>query len=153
MFKGIVLHWTAGNYYPSEYDKKFYHYLIDKDGKVYKGLYQPTDNLNCKDNKYAAHCRGYNTGTIGVAICCRKDEKTQPTEEQIKSMCMLVSNLCKTYKIPIDKVQTHCEISPNRKIDINELPYLSLKGNKTVADYIRQKVRYYDNEKGTDFIQ
>ena len=32
--KRIIIHWTAGTYYPSEYEKEHYHFLVDKDGKV-----------------------------------------------------------------------------------------------------------------------
>lgn len=143
MFKGIVLHWTAGNYKPCQEDLEAYHYLIDGDGKIHKGKYKPEDNLNCKDGKYAAHCGGYNTGRIGVAICCMKDKNTQPTPEQIATMCRLSATTCHQLDIKIEQVQTHCEISPNRKIDINEIPYLGLKGNKVVGDYLRNEIRKY----------
>ena len=29
MVKRIVFHWSAGRYYPTEFEKKFYHFLID----------------------------------------------------------------------------------------------------------------------------
>ena len=45
-FKRIVLHWTAGGYYPNKVEKDHYHYLIDKDGKVYEGNHKCEDNLN-----------------------------------------------------------------------------------------------------------
>ena len=32
--KRIILHWTAGGYYPTNFEKKFYHYLFDKEGKI-----------------------------------------------------------------------------------------------------------------------
>ncbi len=34
MVKRIVLHWSAGRYYPTEFEKNHYHYLIDAEGKV-----------------------------------------------------------------------------------------------------------------------
>lgn len=141
MFKGIVLHWTAGNYKPCLEDLEAYHYLIDKDGKIHKGKYKPEDNLNCKDGKYAAHCGGYNTGRIGIAICCMKDNKTPPTLIQIAVMCGLAASTCKHFNIDVENVQTHAEISPSRKIDINEIPCLNLKGNKVVGDYFRSEIR------------
>lgn len=143
MFKGIVLHWTAGNYYPCSVDLLHYHYVIDKDGKFSRGKYTPEDNLDCSDGRYAAHCKGYNTGRIGVAICCRKDLNTQPTKEQIDTMCRLAAILCKEFNISVENVQTHAEISPNRKIDINHIPCLNIKGNKTVGDYLRKEIKTY----------
>lgn len=141
MFKGIVLHWTAGNYYPCEYDKEYYHYLIDKDGKIYKGKYSPEDNLNCKDDRYAAHVGGYNTGRIGISICCRKDLKTLPTKPQIEVMCKLASELCIKYNISPDNVVTHAELSPNRKIDINDIPCFSVKGIKSCGNFFRTRIK------------
>lgn len=141
MFKGIVLHWTAGNYYPCEYDKEHYHYLIDKDGKIYKGKYSPEDNLNCKDGKYAAHAGGYNTGRIGISICCRKDLKTLPTKAQIEVMCKLASELCLKYNIPSENVVTHAELSLNRKIDINEIPCFEIKGIRNCGKFFRTRVK------------
>ena len=66
MVKRIVLHWSAGRYYPSEFEKKYYHYLLDADGHIYSGVYKPEDNDNCNDGNYAAHTGGGNTGSIGV---------------------------------------------------------------------------------------
>lgn len=69
MTKRIILHWTAGTNYPNTTDLQHYHFLIDKDGKVYNGVYTPEDNLNCYDGKYAQHTGGGNTGSIGIAVC------------------------------------------------------------------------------------
>lgn len=33
--KRIVIHWTAGLYYPTDYEKQHYHFLVDKNGKVH----------------------------------------------------------------------------------------------------------------------
>lgn len=143
MFKGVVLHWTAGNYYPCEWDKEHYHYLIDKDGKIHKGKYKPEDNLDCTDGKYAAHSGGYNTGRIGIAICCYKDASTPPTPEQIQAMCTIAASTCREFNIPVENVKTHAELSPNRKIDINQIPCLKLHGIKTIGDYLRNRIDTY----------
>ena len=75
--KRIIIHWTASRYYPNDYEKHFYHYLIDKDGKVYNGYYTPEDNLDCSDGKYAAHTGGGNTGSIGIAMCAMAGFKSK----------------------------------------------------------------------------
>ena len=69
MVKRIILHWSAGRYYPSEFEKRYYHFLIDVEGNVYSGLFKPEDNDNYLDGKYAAHTGGGNTGSIGVCLC------------------------------------------------------------------------------------
>ena len=46
--KRIIIHWTAGGYYPTEYEKEHYHFLIDKDGIIHNGKFRPEDNEICK---------------------------------------------------------------------------------------------------------
>lgn len=155
MFKNIVFHWTAGSYYPCSTDLKAYHYLFDKDGKGYAGKYTPEDNLNCNDGKYAMHCGGGNTGRIGLAVCCRKDVNTPPTQAQVEAMCKRAAQLCNIYGLQPSDCITHAEFglqnpktSSAGKIDINDLPYANKSGVKAVADYLRNKVQvYYDRIK------
>lgn len=150
MFKNIVLHWTAGGYFPNMTDKKHYHYVVDKDGKEYTGDCTPTDNLNCNDGKYAAHCGGGNTGRIGIAICCCKDINIPPTQKQVEAMCKLAAQLCFTYKLKPADCITHAEFgqrypktSSSGKIDINSLPYAKISGIKACGDYLRNKINWY----------
>ena len=42
--KRIIIHWTAGGYYPTTAEKEVYHFLVDKDGKVYNGKFAPENN-------------------------------------------------------------------------------------------------------------
>lgn len=150
MFRNIVLHWTGGNYSPCPTDIEHYHFIIDGDGKVHKGTYSPRDNENCTDGKYAAHCGGGNTGRIGIAICCRKDLNTLPTQKQVEAMCNKAAELCALYGISPDRVITHAEFGqqkPNTssygKIDINSIPYAGKEGIKECGDYLRNKVLWY----------
>lgn len=150
MYKNIVLHWTAGAYYPCNIDLRAYHYVVDKDGITHKGLYKPSDNLNCKDGKYAAHCGGGNTGRIGIAICCKRDGNTPPTKLQIEALCHLAASLCITYGLQPNECITHAEFgithqytSSFGKVDINEIPYTNLKGIKECGDYLRNKINWY----------
>ena len=150
MLKGIILHWTAGSYFPCAVDLASYHFIIDKNGKVYQGKYTPRDNENCTDGKYAPHCGGGNTGRIGIAICCRRDTKTPPTQQQIEAMCHLAAECCIKYGILPSKIQTHAEFGrehPNtssaHKIDINSIPYANLSGVQSCGDYLRNKTNWY----------
>ncbi|MBI3909678.1 MAG: N-acetylmuramoyl-L-alanine amidase [Armatimonadetes bacterium] len=65
----VILHWTAGTYEVSDLDRQHYHFLIDGAGKVHRGRYSLADNASCRDGRYAAHTRGMNTGSAGIAIC------------------------------------------------------------------------------------
>lgn len=152
-FKNIILHWTAGNYYPCSVDKEHYHYVIDKDGNVHVGKHTPNDNLNCMDGNYAAHCGGGNTGRIGIAICCRKNIYMPPTRRQVEAMCSLSAQLCLTYGLQPKDCITHAEFgaanyktSSFGKIDINSLPYAKVSGIRETGDYLRNKIQWYYNK-------
>ena len=153
MYKNIVLHWTAGNYRPCSEDLKHYHYLVDVDGNIISGKYEPKDNLNCTDGKYAAHTGGSNTGRIGIAVCCRKDEKTLPTRKQIEAMCNFAAKLCSIYGLNPNDCITHAEFGKNHpttssygKIDINSIPYANIFGIESTGKYLRNKIQWYYNK-------
>ena len=155
----IIIHWTAGIYYPSEYEKEFYHYLVDKDGIIHNGHYKPADNLSCADGNYAAHTGGGNTGSIGVAMCSMYGFKNQNncgnfpiTNIQFESCMNLCAKLSEEYKIPVSpsNVMTHYEFGKNNpkttshgKIDIIYLPPYPWVAKDDVGSFIRTKIRWY----------
>lgn len=161
--KRIILHWTAGGGSPNSLEKKYYHYLIDSNGKVHSGIFTPEDNEDCSDGKYAQHTGGGNTGSVGVALCgmagfnSRSNTGRYPvTKVQCEKMFKFVSELCEKYNIPItsQNVMTHYEFglkhpktSSAGKIDIIYLPpYPDVERNK-IGDFIRSKIRWYANVK------
>ena len=167
----IILHWTAGGYYPNNTDLQHYHFLIDRDGNVHNGVHKVEDNLNCNDGNYAAHCGGGNTGAIGITLCgmagYRNKNNTGKyfiTRKQCESMFKLCAQLLKKYSLSLDttSLKTHAEFgrenpktSSYGKIDITALPpcydlevtkaVLNAKGNiaKGYGDFIRSKVKWY----------
>lgn len=157
--KRIIIHWTAGTNYASDYDKNFYHFLVDKDGKVILGRHKPEDNENCNDGNYAAHCGGGNTGSIGIALCgmygyrsAANVGKYPVTKVQCESMFRFVAGLCKKFNLNItpDTVMTHYEFGqkhPNTssfgKIDIIYLPPYPEQPKECIGNFIRSKVRWY----------
>lgn len=159
MIKRIILHWTAGRYYPTQFEKQYYHYLIDKDGRIYSGLYAPEDNLDCKDGNYAAHTGGGNTGSIGVAMCSmygfRNSENVGQfpiTAIQFEACMKLCSELCKKYSLDVNPqtVMTHYEFGQKNpktssfgKIDIIYIPPYSWVAKNDVGSFIRSKIRWY----------
>lgn len=156
----IILHWTAGTNQPCSTDYEHYHYLINKDGVIIKGKYAPEDNLNCNDGKYAQHCGGGNTGSIGISMCGMyvpkntdiKDTKFPLTKVQCEAAFKLIAELCKKYNIKItpQTVLTHYEFgqahpktSSYGKIDIIYLhAYPDITKNE-MGNFIRSKVRWY----------
>lgn len=73
-----------------------YHYLIDRDGTVAKG--RPVEQVG-------AHCKGHNTGTIGVALfgghgSSERDKFSDHyTVEQNRALRELLADLSDTYGI------------------------------------------------------
>lgn len=160
--KRIIIHWTAGTYYPSEFERKFYHFLVDKNGKIYNGVFKPEDNEVCKIGKYAAHTGGGNTGSIGVAMCAMagfKDSKNvgkYPISKiQFESTMDLCAKLAKKYNIQISPqtVMTHYEFGLKNpkttsagKIDIIYLPPYQWVAKEDVGKFIRTKIKWYLNK-------
>lgn len=157
--KRIIVHWTAGNYYPTVYEKKCYHFLVDKDGNITDGIYKPEDNLNCNDGRYAAHTGGGNTGSIGVALCAMSGfkSKTSPgnypiTPKQFEASMKLCAELSIKYKIPInpDTIMTHYEFGIKNpkttsagKIDIVYIPPYPWVEKAEAGTFIRSKIKWY----------
>lgn len=146
----ICIHHTGGTNKPNAVDKKAYHFLIDGEGNIHKGVYEPEDNIDCTDGKYAQHCGLGNTGCIGVAYCGNKAGGKYPlTRKQLEAGFKLIAELVKKYNIEIShkKVYTHMEydkvVTFNGKIDIDNLPQCAVYGYKNVGDYIRNKVLWY----------
>ena len=155
----IILHWTAGSYYPNATDLQHYHFLIDKNGKIYNGKYKPEDNENCTDGKYAQHTGGGNTGAIGISFCGmynfidRSHVGNYPlTKVQIEAGFKLCAELCRKYNIPItpQTIMTHYEFGVKNvnttsrgKIDIICLPPYSWITKKDIGSFIRSKIKWY----------
>ena len=155
----IIIHWTAGANQPNSTDYQHYHYLINGDGLVLQGKHKVSDNENCNDGVYAAHCGGGNTGAIGIALCgmagfknFKNVGKYPLTKVQSERAFKLVAELAKKYNIKIssDTVMTHYEFglknpktSSVGKIDIIYLPpYPKVKASE-IGDLFRSKARWY----------
>lgn len=155
-FKGVIIHWTAGRYYPNADDYEHYHYLVNGDGLVIPGNYTPEDNLDCTDGQYARGAEGGNTGYIHVAFCgmygyesINKKGLFPLRESQCESGFSFIASLCDKLDIPVTRkgVQTHYEFDASRgkrgrKIDIVCLPYIEMP-TVLVGDYIRERIIFY----------
>ena len=157
--KRIILHWTAGKYKPNKCDLEHYHYLVDGDGNVLKGVYSEEDNINCSDGRYARHTGGGNTNSIGVAMCGMLGFKNTfcvgnypLTSVQFERTMKLCALLIKKYDLSLSNktLMTHFEfglLNPNTssfgKIDVTFIPsYPHIRGDD-VGNFIRSKVRWY----------
>ena len=156
--KRCIIHWTGGTHKANDVDRSHYHFLIEGDGKVVKGKFEPEANRSpLRAGKYAAHTLGVNTGSIGVSMCCMggatespfKPGKWPMTRAQWDRMIITVADLCRKYKIPVtaSTVLTHAEVQANlgkpqkQKWDVTRLAFdPSRKGAKVIGDYLRAGV-------------
>ncbi len=157
--KRIVIHWTAGGYCPTDYEKEHYHFLVDRDGVVHNGKFKPEDNEVCKVGKYAAHTGGGNTGSIGVAICAMAGFKNRNCignypilKKQFESTMEFCAQLAEKYKLEISPqtIMTHYEFGMKNpkttsagKIDIIFIPPYSWVSQSEVGSFIRSKIKWY----------
>lgn len=155
--KRIVLHWTAGAYVASDLDKRHYHEVVQGDGSRVQGNLLPEANLNTRDGNYAAHTRGLNTGSIGLAMCAMHGAQHTPfdaggypiTAKQLNAFAEMVAEYAETYNIPVTRktILSHAEVQPtlgirqNGKWDITWLPGMTRPADPVkVGDIIRSLV-------------
>lgn len=156
----IILHWTGGALYPNAADLKHYHYLIDADAVVHKGVCSVEDNDNCSDGRYAAHTGGGNTRSIGVAVCGMmgfvsksKTGNQLLTRKQVERMFRLCAELLHEeghLSVTPENLLTHHEFgllnpktSSAGKIDIIYLPPFPNLAPEEIGHFIRRKVSWY----------
>jgi hypothetical protein len=166
--KRIIGHWTGGGGRASAKDLQHYHRLVEYDGTIVAGKEEIEDNIVTSDGDYAAHTRNLNTDSIGIAMCGMHGAIEHPfqpgdsplTEKQFNAFCILISDLCRQYSIPVTRetVLTHAEVEPTLgvkqrgKWDIVRLPFKpGLVGALAVGDYMRDRVRQILGEEGLRF--
>lgn len=156
--KAIVAHWTGGHYKSSAEDREHYHRLIEGSGKVINGKFPISSNVKCVPGKYAAHTLGFNTGVIGVSLCCMALAKEKPfhmgpapmLRPQWEALIVEIARLCKLYRIPVTPktVMSHAEVQANmgirqkNKWDFTRLAFdPTVVGAKRIGDKMRHEVR------------
>lgn len=124
MMNRIIMHHSAGPGRVTEEDKKHYHRIVDAQGEVHSGNHTIADNAPGKylqTGKYAAHTRGLNTGSIGVAMAAmagaqwkdpRGSTTSFPTEVQVKEFVREIARLAFRYDIPVTPrtILSHAEV-------------------------------------------
>lgn len=153
----VVFHWTAGGPDASAVDREHYHIIIDQDLRVLKGDESIADNVSASDGDYAAHTRGLNTGSIGVALCGMIQAEQHPFDpgpypiklDQWLLGARAIAELCLKYKIPVtDKtvlqhgeVQAKLGIAQAGKWDVMVLPWDPALPPAQVANLFRVEVQ------------
>lgn len=129
----VILHWSEGRNLANDTDKEHYHLLIEQTPtgqvRVIRGDHSISDNANTSDGDYAAHTKGCNTGSIGVALCgmmgCEQTPFTAgPTPITLAQWRMLedvVAELCQRYRIPVTPETVLCHGEVQRVLGITQL--------------------------------
>ena len=153
----VVLHWTAGAAGLIDLEREHYHLIIGQDARPYMGKHRPEANGVIRA-AYAAHTRGLNTGSIGVALDAMADATERPwwrgsnpiTRPMLDTLAREVADLCLTYRIPVSRwtVLSHAEVQPTlgvwqrNKWDIAWIPEMDGPGDPVVVgDELRQMIR------------
>jgi hypothetical protein len=154
--KRVILHWTAGSHTASAIDKQHYHILVQGDGTLVRGDHTIDDNVNTKDDDYAAHTRGANTQSIGVSACSMLDALESPfkagpfpmLESQWLQMAAVTAELCKFYDIKVTpstvlghgEVQKTLGIAQKQKWDPLVLPWNPKLTKTQAGNLFREEV-------------
>lgn len=152
----IIFHWTAGTHKANDTDRKAYHFLIEGDGGVVKGVAGIERNSVSLKDGYAAHTLNCNTGSIGVSLCSMAGAVESPynpgkypiTPAQWRTLAKVISELCVAYDIPVTPktVLSHAEVQKNlgitqrNKWDIARLPFGSRQTAMSIGDEMRRMV-------------
>ncbi len=155
--KRVICHWTGGAHRASSLDRLHYHLLIEHDGNVIRGERSIADNVSTAGGVYAAHTKGCNAGSIGVAVCCMAGANERPfragshpmTERQWTVLAEVVAELCGRYAIPVTpetvlghgEVQLNLGIAQNGKWDPLILPWNQQLGSAEVGKFLRSLVQ------------
>lgn len=121
MMNRIIWHHTGGSHTPNPTDLRAYHFVIAGDGRVHRGVHPVSANAGrLRPGAYAAHTRGLNTGSIGIALASMGGSEWAdpfaaewfPTAEQVDSMLNLTADMCEEHSIPAHgrHVLSHAEV-------------------------------------------
>jgi len=89
------------------------HYVIGRDGVIYRLVKEKDVAFHAGKSQLPNGQTGLNSRSIGIELMTSKEEA--PTEQQIKSLTILVNDIKKRYKI--EYILRHSDIAPNRKTD------------------------------------
>jgi len=108
----IVVHWTGGTDQTNSHDRQHYHFIIEGDGEIMKGVHSIASNNNTAYRVYAAHVRGLNTGSIGIALAGMGGSKESPFHKgpyplkakQFEVLAQLCAHLINMYELDVTRI-------------------------------------------------
>jgi hypothetical protein len=165
----VIVHWTGGPHRVTHSDREHYHFVLQdqralgvgEDVHAVRGRYSIADNDNCRDEKYAAHTKGCNTGSVGIAAACMLDAVERVyvgaaplTRALWEALARATAEVCLRYAIPVTTrtVLQHGEVFGTLRIpqegkwDATWLPFEPRHGRRQVCDQFRRKCLWYLRE-------
>lgn len=157
----IICHWSEGRNLANDTDRAHYHLLIEQlpsgEVRVIRGDHSIADNASTGDGDYAAHTKGCNTGSIGVALCGMMGCNESPfrpgpapiTQAQWNLMAQVIATLCQRYRIEVTprtvlchgEVQATLGITQRGKWDPLRWPWNPDVPGSRIGDLLREQVR------------
>jgi hypothetical protein len=154
--KRIILHWTGGTGKANALDRQHYHYIIEADGTIVPGVDVAANMVQVSsDAPYAAHTRGMNSYSVGVAFAGMAGAveggpygKHPLNRSQVIAGCVFVGELCDAWGLPVtpETVHTHAEaerihgVKQAGKWDIDVFPWATHLNKKQTGDMLRDWV-------------
>ena len=151
----VILHWTGGGPRASAFECEHYHYLVQQDLVVVRGMQVALNMRACGTGvDYAAHTRGFNSYSVGVSFCGMLGAvqggsmgKHPLTEPQVEAGCAFIAKLCREWGLAptVDQVFTHAEAQrvhgrPQQwKWDIDVLPWRQATPEEN-GRYLRERI-------------
>jgi len=156
----VVLHWTGGSSITSSIDilkskNLGYHFLIDKDGKIYQGA-DVDKKVSHGGNSYGPNGNYVNSSSIGISFGMLGSGDDKTFSDNMYTVCAnLISKLKGT--IPTIKFITgHHWVSPGRKIDPYTFDFFKLRsmidGDVTVWKTEDSPFPEGLTKQGTDYV-
>jgi N-acetylmuramoyl-L-alanine amidase len=140
----IVLHDTGGKtarsaimWFLNPESKVSSHYIIDKDGTIYKCI--PDSDKAWHAGVSSLHGRqNVNDFSLGIEIVDNNDTDPYP-EPQLNAVIDLVVSLCMEYHVPLNRIVGHADVAPGRKTDPGkDFPWFDFLN--TVGSLLSEKV-------------
>ncbi|NIB44638.1 hypothetical protein HBA55_33960 [Pseudomaricurvus alkylphenolicus] len=127
-----------------------YHFVIlnnrhsqKKDGTIEVGR---------AEDKQGAHALGINDRSLGIC-CVGHGDYEDFTDEQYKSLYMLITELARRYDIPVQKVIGHCELNDLVDQEVIDRRYRTKKscpGSKINMDFIRRQLTHLSSKEDNE---
>jgi N-acetylmuramoyl-L-alanine amidase len=120
----IILHHTASNgsaqdigrYFESTAAQVSSHYTVGKDGTIVQSVADEKRAWHAGNSDYRGR-QNVNDFSLGIEIVNRGDNSDPYTDIQYQALANLIAWMMQTYKVPMDRITGHRNVSHEGKVD------------------------------------